>query len=73
MPEKYQDEIEEILKGIEDTTPITPTRERDRPYRDDQEPIRTGPRAVQSTGPAARRLPSRRCHMQRQHQGKLGQ
>ena len=58
MPEKYQDEIEEILKGIEDTTPIVPTRERERPYRDDREPIRTGPRAVPNTSSAARRLPS---------------
>ena len=58
MPEKYQDEIEEILKGIEDTAPVTPTRERERPHQDDYEPIQSDPQAVQNPGAAGRRLPS---------------
>ena len=59
MPEKYQDEIEEILKGIEDTGPVaTPTRESERPYQADHEPIQSGPRSTRDNGSGGLRLPS---------------
>ena len=47
MPEKYQDEIEEILKGIEDDEPPRPAR-RAQPIIDDQ------PRPIAEESPRSR-------------------
>ncbi|MFQ6026224.1 MAG: hypothetical protein ACE5Q6_01775 [Dehalococcoidia bacterium] len=58
MPEKYQDEIEEILKGIEDKGPVTPTRESERPHRGDHEAIRPGPPSIRDREYTGRRLPT---------------
>jgi hypothetical protein len=58
MPEKYQDEIEEILKGIEEKGPIIPVRKSEQPVRAGYETaapeVRTD-RAVRASG---RQLPS---------------
>lgn len=47
MPEKYQDEIEEILKGIEEEEPVRPAR-RPQPIIDDM------PRPVSEDSPRSR-------------------
>ena len=47
MPEKYQDEIEEILKGIEEEEPVRPAR-RPQPIIDDM------PRPVSEESPRSR-------------------
>lgn len=43
MPDKYQDEIEEILKGIEETAPLPQSRGRRQPIPDDQPSLRLDP------------------------------
>lgn len=56
MPDKYQDEIEEILKGIEETAPLPQSRGRRQPIPDDQPSLRLDPEEEPArTSPAARR------------------
>ena len=58
MPEKYQDEIEEILKGIEEKGPITPTREPKQPSRAGYETAAPEDRPHRATNRPSRQLPT---------------
>ncbi len=56
MPDKYQDEIEEILKGIEETAPLPQSRGRRQSIPDDQPSLRLEPEAEPARAtPSSRR------------------
>ena len=56
MPDKYQDEIEEILKGIEETAPLPQSRGRRQSNPDDQPSLRLEPEAEPARAtPSSRR------------------